>query len=161
MAVNFKSDNIQKHSELAGKIKAGLKAEGTTIKETESHSVYLANLPAGVEKKQVEELAKYNGRFVTAAHVAVGEMAAEIFKGDKTALQVEAEIGFFGKSDSININVARSKTFQNHLAKDPADKEVVKHLVMQTTVTSSSVKGSGLKAVRDSMSEEFQGMFKK
>jgi hypothetical protein len=32
---------------------------------------------------------------------------------------------------------------------------------MQTTVSSSSVKGNGLKAVRDTMSEEFAGMFSK
>ena len=118
-------------------------------------------VPEGITAGQVEELSKYNGKFVTATHVAVGEMAAEIFKGDKAAESIEAEVGYFGKNDSISINVARTKTFQNHLAKDPSDKEVVKHLVMQTTVSSSSVKGNGLKAVRDTMSEEFAGMFSK
>lgn len=161
MSVNFKAENLQKHSELAAKIKGSLKVEGTTIKEGESHSAYLANLPEGQTAKSVEELSKYNGRFVTATHVAVGELAADIFKANKSVDSIEAEVGYFGKSDSINISVARTKTFQNHLAKDPSEKEVVKHLVMQTTVSSSSVKGSGLKAVRDSMSEEFADMFKK
>lgn len=161
MGVNFKAENLQKHSDLAAKIKAALTVDGATIKETESHSAYLAGLPEGHTAKTVEELSKYNGRFVTATHVAVGELAAEVFKGNKAVDTVEAEVGYFGKSDAINISVARSKTFQNHLAKDPSEKEVVKHLVMHTTVSSSSVKGSGLKAVRDSMSEEFAGMFSK
>lgn len=161
MGINFKAENLQKHSELAAKIKSGLKVDGSSIKETESHSAYVANLPEGHTAKSVEELSKYNGRFVTATHVAVGELAAEVFKGNKSVDVVEAEIGYFGKSDAINISVARTKTFQNHLAKDPSEKEVVKHLVMQTTVSSSSIKGSGLKAVRDSMSEEFAGMFSK
>jgi len=161
MSVNFKAENLQKYSELAGAIKASLTAEGTIIKESKPHSAYLENLPEGVTAKSVEELSKYNGRFVTATHIAVGEMAADIFKANKSAEAVEAEVGYFGKNDTININVARSKTFQNHLAKEPGEKEVTKRLVMQTTVSSSSIKGSGLKAVRDSMSEEFADMFKK
>ena len=161
MSVNFKAENLQKHSDLATKIKAGLVAQGNVVKETVPHSTYIENLPEGITSGQVEELSKYNGKFVTATHIAVGEMAAEIFKGDKSVVNVEAEVGYFGKNDSISINVARTKTFQNHLAKDDADKEVVKHLVMQTTVSSTSIKGNGLKAVRDSMSEEFAGMFSK
>lgn len=161
MSINFKAENLQKHAELAKSIKSSLKADGTIIKESEPHLAYLANLPEGHTTKTVEELSKYNGRFVTATHLAVGEMAADIFKANKNIDTVEAEIGYFGKNDSININVSRSKTFQNHLAKDPTEKEVTKHLVMQTTISSSSVKGNGLKAVRDSMSEEFAGMFNK
>ena len=162
MSVTFKSENLQKYSDLAQKIKNKLKVEGNNvIKETEFRSAYLENLPEGHNEKTVEELAKYNSRFVTATHIAVGEMAADIFKNNKNIDTVEAEVGYFGKNDSININVARTKTFQNHLAKDPSEKEVVKHLVMQTTVTTSSVKGSSLKAIRDSMSEEFANMFNK
>lgn len=161
MSVNFKAENLKKYSDLSSKIKSGLVAQGNIIKETNPHSVYNDNLPEGITANQVEELSKYNGKFVTATHIAVGEMAADIFKNNKNIETVEAEVGYFGKNDSISINVARSKTFQNHLAKDPSEKEVVKHLVMQTTVSSSSIKGSGLKAVRDSMSEEFAGMFNK
>lgn len=161
MSVNFKAENLQKHSELAAKVKSCLVVNGATIKEGESHSAYIANLPEGHTAKSVEELSKYNGKFVTATHIAVGELAAEVFKENKGIETIEAEVGYFGKTDAINISVSRTKTFQNHLAKDPSEKEVVKQLVMHTTVTSSSVKGSGLKAVRDSMSEEFAGMFSK
>ena len=111
--------------------------------------------------EHVEELAKYNSKFVTSAHVAVGELAADIFKQNKNIDQVEAQLGFFGKTDSIEIGVSRTKTYQNHLAERPEDKEITKHLVMKTTVTSQSIKGYGLKSVRESMSEEFQGMFSK
>jgi hypothetical protein len=161
MSVNFKTENLQKHKELSDKIRENLVAEGTLVKEKEPHLAYYDNLPEGVNQKQVEEIAKYNTKFVTAAHVAIGELASEVFVKDKTAQQVEAELGFFGKQDKINITVDRSKTYQNHLAENDADKEVTKHLVMKTTVTSQSVKGYGLKAVRESMSEEFQGLFKK
>lgn len=161
MTVNFKSESVVKHKDLSDKIKEGLEVNGTTIKEKESHSAYFANLPEGVEKKHVEELAKYNSKFVTSAHVAVGELAADIFKQNKNVDQVEAQLGFFGKTDSIEIGVSRTKTYQNHLAERPEDKEITKHLVMKTTVTSQSIKGYGLKSVRESMSEEFQGMFSK
>jgi hypothetical protein len=161
MTINFKAENLARHKDLSDKIKDTLVVEGTVVKEKEAHSAYLSNLPEGIGKKEVEELSKYNSRFVTATHVAVGEVAADIFKSNKGAQQVEAEVGYFGKSDTINISVSREKTYQNHLAKDPSEKEVTKHLVMQSTITSQSVKGHGLKAVRDSMSEEFSGMFKK
>lgn len=161
MTVNFKADNLQKHKPLSSKIKEACVVDGTSIKETESHSAYYGNLPEGITKKEVEELAKYNSKFVTAAHVAVGEMASEIFVKDKNASEVNAQIGYFAKTDDISIAVSRSKIYQNHLAENEADKEVTKHLVMKTTVTSQSVKGYGLKSVRESMSEEFQGLFKK
>lgn len=161
MSVNFKTENLQKHKELSDNIRNSLTTEGTSVKEKEGHSAYYSNLPEGITSKTVEDIAKYNTKFVTAAHVAIGELASEVFVKDKSAQQVEAEIGFFGKQDKINITVDRSKTYQNHLAENDADKEVTKHLVMKTTVTSQSVKGYGLKAVRESMSEEFQGLFKK
>lgn len=159
MSVNFKSDNIQKHKELSDGIKGNLEVVGgNTVKEKEGHGAYYANLPEGIDRKTVEEVAKYNTRFVTASHIAVGEVAAEIFKNDKTINEVNAQIGYFGKTDTIDIGVSRTKVYQNHLADDPADKEITKHLVMKTTVTSQSAKGYGLKAIRESMSEEFQGI---
>jgi hypothetical protein len=161
MAVNFKNETVQKYKDLSDKIKEELVVEGASIKEKESHSAYFNNLPEGVTKKQVEEVAKYNSKFVTASHLAVGELAADVFKSNKSIDQVEAELGYFGKQDTINMTVFREKTYQNHLAKDPSEKEVTKHLVMQSTVTSQSVKGYGIKALRDAMSEEFESMFKK
>lgn len=161
MAVNFKSENIQKHKELSDKIKDTLEVSGSTIKEKEPHSAYFSNLPEGITRKNVEDLSKYNSKFITASHVAVGELAADIFKSNKNIDQVEAEIGYFGKTDSVNISVFKEKTYQNHLAKDPSEKEITKHLVMQSTITSQSIKGSGLKSVKDSMSQEFEDMFKK
>ncbi|EKD89542.1 MAG: hypothetical protein ACD_33C00045G0009 [uncultured bacterium] len=161
MAINFKSDNIQKFKHLSDAIKTNLKADGSSIKETETHSAYIANLPEGITKDTVEDISKYNSKFVTAAHIAVGELSSEIMKKDKSVETVEAEIGYFGKNDSLSITVNREKTYQNYLAKDGDPKEVVKHLVMNTTATIHSAKGSSLKSVKESMSEEFQGMFKK
>lgn len=161
MAVNFKSENIQKYKDLSDKIKDNLTVESNIIKEKEPHSVYYANLPEGITKKEIEEISKYNSKFVTAAHVAIGEVAAEIFNDDKNIDTVEAEINYFGKNDSINVTVFKEKVYQNHLAKDDEPKEVTKHLVMTTSINTVSSKGYGLKAVRESMTEEFTNMFKK
>jgi len=161
MSVTFKSENLSKHKELSDKIKEALVVEGTSIKEAESHSAYFNNLPEGISRKEVEEVAKYNTKFVTAAHVALGEVAADVFVNDKSAQEVNATVGFFGKSDSIDVTINRNKTYQNHLASNDDEKEVTKHLVMKTTVTSQSMKGYGLKSIRESMSDEFQGLFKK
>jgi len=161
MTVKFKSENIQKYRDLVDSIKDNLEVNGTNIKEKESHSAYYANLPEGITKTQVETISKYNSKFVTASHVAIGEMAADIFQKDKNAQQVYGSIGFFSKSDSIDITVNRSKTYQNHLAENEADKEVTKHLVMKAIVTTQSSKGYGVKSVKEAMSEEFQDMFKK
>ena len=161
MTVKFKSESIQKYRDLVDSIKDNLEVNGTNIKEKESHSAYYANLPEGITKTQVETISKYNSKFVTASHVAIGEMAADIFQKDKNAQQVYGSIGFFSKSDSIDITVNRSKTYQNHLAENEADKEVTKHLVMKAIVTTQSSKGYGVKSIKEAMSEEFQDMFKK
>lgn len=161
MAVNFKSENIQKYKELSDKIKDNLEVKDSVITEKEPHAAYYNNLPEGITKKIVDEISKYNSKFVTAAHVAVGELAADVFTKDKSIDTVEAEIGYFGKSDTINITTSREKVYQNHLAKEGEPKEVTKHLVMSTSINTISAKGYGLKAVRDSMTEEFSNMFKK
>jgi len=161
MAVSFNNETVNKYKDLSDKIKENLTNEGNVVKEKEPHSAYYNNLPEGITKEQVEKLSKYNSRFVTAAHVAVGEMAAELFTKDKSLETVEAEIGFFGKNDTINMTVHREKVYQNHLAKDPSEQEIRKNLVIQTTVTTTSAKGYGVKAVREAMSEEFKNMFSK
>lgn len=161
MAVTFTDEKLKKHEDLAAKIKSGLVVDGETIKEAKPRSMYLENLPEGVSEKEVDALAKYNANFVTASHVAVGELAADIFTKDKACQQVDAEIHYFGKSDNLAINVQRKCTFQNHLATNPDDKEVTKHLVMKTVATTTSNRGIGLKAIRDAMSSEFEQMFRK
>lgn len=158
MAVNFKSDSLTKHKELSDKIKGGLTAEGSSIKEAESHSAYFGNLPEGIERKVVEDIAKYNNSFVAAAHVAIGEMAGDIFQADKKIDKVEAQVGFFGDKDKITATVNRSKTYRNNFAETEEDKELTKHLVISSTVHTS---GTGLKSIRNAMSEEFKDKFAK
>lgn len=159
MSIKFQNDKIAKHVDLASRIKTNLVVEGDTIKEAEGHSSYYGNLPEGITKKEVQEIAKYNGKFVTATHVAVGELAADIFKKSKDTNEVNASIGYFADRDSVDINVSRAKTYK--IPNSDNNEEVTKHLVMKTTVTTQSAKGTGLKSVRDSMSEEFKDIFKK
>lgn len=158
MAVNFKTESLQKHKDLADKIKSGLVAEGSTIKEQESHSSYFGNLPEGLDRETVESVAKYNNDFVSAAHVAIGELSADLFRNDKEIDKVQAQVGFFGKRDKITATVNRSKTYKNNFAEKEEDKELTKHLVISSTVETS---GYGLKSIREAMSTEFAGKFAK
>lgn len=158
MAVNFTTDTLQKHKPLANAIKEGLVVEGNTIKEAESHATYFGNLPEGIERDTVESIAKYNNDYVGASHVAIGELAAGIFNEDKDAQKVEASMGFFGKKDKLTTTVHRTKTYRNNFAEKEEDKELKKHLVMQTSIQTS---GHGLKSIRESMSEEFKNSFAK
>jgi hypothetical protein len=160
MAVKFTSGNLKKHAQLVDDILEVLEVENDLIKEKESHSAYLANLPEGISKKNIEDISKYNSKFITAAHIAVGELAADIFMNDPGREVVLAKLGYFAPQDSFEISVSREKTYQNHWGPEGTT-EVTKHLVMSTSVAAESLKGYGLKAARDSMSEEFANMFKK
>ena len=155
MAITFKSEVTDKHAELARSIKEKLIVDGNSIKEEESHSAYFSNLPETLTRQAVDDVAKYNSRFVTAAHLAIGELAADVFVENKDAQEVNASIGFFGKTDNISVNVLRSKTYQNHLAKEGEPQEVTKALVMKTNVTMQSASGYGLKPLRDEISQQF------
>lgn len=158
MSVQFKNETVTKHKELADKIKANLVAEGSKVKEKESHEAYYDSLPENLDKKTVEAVASYNQSFVTASHVAIGEMAASIFNENKDIDRVDAQIGFFGKRDKITASVNRTKDFRNNFAEKEEDKILTKHLVMNSTVQTS---GFGLKSVREAMSEEFKDKFSK
>ena len=156
MTVNFNNEKLAKHQTLANNIKSSLKCEGGSIREEESHSAYFGNLPESLTKEVVEDVAKYNGAFVSAAHVAIGELAAEAFVGDKDLERVNAKIGMFGKHDKLTASVHRQKQYLNNYAEKEEDKTIVKHLVIQSTVETS---GYGIKSIRDAMSEEFKDRF--
>lgn len=158
MAVTFNSEALAKHSELASKIKQTLSVNNSTIKEEESHKAYYENLPEGIEKETVEKVAGYNQSYVAAAHVAVGEIAAAEFNSNKELERLDAQLGFFGKKDSIEMTVHREKTYRNNFAETEEDKQLKKHLVISASVKSS---GHGLKPIREAMSEEFTNTFAK
>lgn len=158
MSVEFKSDKLTKYRVLADKIKANLKTEKASIKEETSHGAYFANLPEGIEEKVAKELAKYNSDFVSAAHLAIGETAADMFKKEKTLNKVNAEIGFFGNRDKITATVDRTKQYTNAFAEKEEDKKITKHLVVSSSVQTS---GFGLKSIRNEMSKEFKDLFSK
>jgi hypothetical protein len=159
--MKFTSDVVAKYQDLANNIAEGLEVADTNIKEKETHGTYYANLPEGQTKHTIAELDKYNRRYITATHIAAAQVAADIFKKSKSVNTLHASVGFFGPNDSIDIKIDRSKTFNNHLAKDEANKEITKHLNMMTTVTIKSCKGTSIKNVKDAIGEEFKGMFSK
>lgn len=158
MSVNFKSEALQKHAGLAASIKDSLEVKGTSVAEKESHGAYYSNLPEGLTKEVVEDLSKYNNAFTAAAHVAFGEVAADIFVNNADAQKVNGEIGFFGKRDNIELTAHREKTYRNNFAESEEDKELKKHLVINASV---NVSGYGLKSIREAMSEEFKDKFAK
>lgn len=158
MAISFNAEALKKHKPLSDAVKGTLEVNGTTIKEKEDHKAYFENLPNDWDKEKVEELSKYNHSFVAATHVAFGELASEIFEENKEAMRVDCKVGFFGARDSIATTVHREKVYSNNFAETEAEKKLTKHLVMNTTVETSTY---GLKSIRESMSEEFRDRFAK
>lgn len=154
--VTFKSEALQKHRELADAIKSNLKVEGAVITEDKSHKPYNENLPEGITVETVKTIAKYNNQFVRSAHLAVGETAAGILNKDKNLDRVQAKVGFFASSDSVNMTVDRSKTYPNPQAKDGQPEKITKHLVISTSM---DIRGQGLKSVKEEMSTEFKDRF--
>jgi hypothetical protein len=151
----------QDYNALASKIKENLAVQDGGIEEKEKHSVYDQNLPEGITPETVKSISKYNAAFVNASHIAVGQMAAELFKEDKKKQTVNASIGFFGPDDTVDITVHRSKTFTNSFAKEGEPKEVEKTLYMQSSTTVRSNNGSGLRSLKEELSKELSSMFKK
>lgn len=158
MSVTFKAEGLKKHEGLVGNIKSALTVEGTAIKEKESHSAYYSGLPEGFDPEKVETLAKYNNQFVQATHVAIGELATETMLANEEITRMDAKVGYFGQRDNIEVTVHKNKTYRNNFAEKEEDKELQKHLVMNTSINTS---GYGLKAIKDMLSEEAKGLFSK
>lgn len=162
MSVHFEDEKLAKNKELSDRIKAGLEVDGAKIKEKEKHKTYFDNLPEGLTEQTVKDMSEYNNKYVLGAHVAVGELAAEVFVKDKEIDLVDANVGFFGPKDKITMTVRRSKEYNGRSpnSKDDADKDlkVTKHLVMLSEVETS---GSGIKKIREAMSAEFKDRFVK
>lgn len=156
MTVHFKNDTVAKHRELADKIKDNLVVDGTTVKEKEAHLAYDASLPEGLTPAIVKSVARHNADFVKAAHVAVGETAASIFKKDKSAEKVTAHLGYNAPSDSLNFTVERTRVYPNPQAGEGDPAKITKNLVVGMT---SDIRGQSVKSLRDSMSEEFTNLF--
>ena len=156
--VVFSNEYANKYRALADKIKSNVAVEGSTIKEVEDHGAYNANLPEGVTPETIKTISKYNAEFTKAAHLAIGETAAELFDSDKNLTKVHGKIGFFAAHDSLNFAVDRSKEYNNSLAKEGEPTKVTKHLVISCD---EDIRGSGLKQLRDAMSVEFKDRFAK
>lgn len=149
----FKDEKLAKHKELADKIKESLQREAGMITEREDRGAYLANLPEGINKEVVDTLSKYNNGYTVAAHVAIGEMAAEAFKADKKLDRIDSKLTVGGVRDTMEVTVHREKTFKNSFAKTPEEETIHKSLVMTTKIQSNT---TGLKSIMKAMSEEFK-----
>lgn len=156
MSVRFNGEAIEKHRALADSIKTGCKIDGTSINETESHTAYNANLPEGVTTETVKTLSKYNANFVKAAHVAVGELSADILSKDKSVEKTIAKIGYFAPGDSLSFTTERSRVYPNPQAAEGEPNKVTKNLVLTMT---TDIRGQSVKSIRDTMSESFKNQF--
>lgn len=156
MTVTFKNETVAKHRDLANIIKNTLTVDGTVIKEKEAHLAYNQSLPEGLTPDTVKAVAKHNASFIKAAHVAVGETAAGIFKKDKTVEKVSAHLGYNAPSDSIDFTAERTRVYPNPQAGEGEPTKVTKHLVLTMT---DDIRGKSVKSLRDAMSEEFKNQF--
>lgn len=160
MSVTFKNEGLAKHRDLANSIKATLHREGAQILEKESHGAYNANLPEGFTADSVKALTRYNGHYLKASTLAVGEFAAAEFKTDKKLQELTAKVGFQAPGDAYVFSVEREHEFPIPRGKDEAPdaprRKTVKHLHIERTVELS---GTSIKSVTSLMSEEFKDRF--
>lgn len=163
MALQFNSTRIDAHRELADKIKEGAKVDAGNrqITEVTPGGTYMGNLPEGLTPELVAAKAAYDSRFLSASHVAVGELAAEIFNNDQEAKEVSAAFGYGDARGKVSFDVTRQAEYRNSFAKEGEPTHVTKHLVMSATVHATSNIGHGLKALREDLAEQFVGSFKK
>jgi hypothetical protein len=160
MSITFKNEALSKHRQLADSIKATLHREGTQILEKESHGAYNANLPEGFTPESIKVLSKYNGNYLKATTLAVGEFAAAEFKGDKKLQELTAKVGFQAPGDAYVFSIDREREFPIPRGKDEADdaprRKTTKHLHIERTV---ELTGTSIKSVTALMSEEFKDRF--
>lgn len=160
MSVTFKNESLAKHRVLADQIKSSLQIDGRQIVEKESHAAYNANLPEGITPDTIKQISKYNGQFLKAATIAVGEMAAAEFKANKDVDELTATVGFQAPGDAYTFTVDRKRSFPVPHGKDEPEnaprRTVNKMLHIERTV---QISGTSIKSVSSVMSEEFAGMF--
>ncbi len=163
MAFKFNSDKTEAHRTLADAIIGGVTRDDKTgvISETEQGSVYMGNLPEGLTPELVKAKAEYDTRFLSAAHVAAAEVAADMFMTNCELQQVKGNIGYADQKGSILFNIDRSVEYRNSFAKEGDPQTITKHLVMTATVNTASGTGHGLKSLRADMSEQFAELMKK
>lgn len=146
----FNTPQTDKFQTLADSITENLDVKGNVVTEKEPHKPYYDNLPEGVTVELVETISDYNSKFITASHVAVGQLAADIFRNEKDVHAVHGQIGFNGKNDNIEISVDRSKTYRAGFG--PNDNgTVTKNLCMTASVNTKSTTGHHIDSVRKAM----------
>lgn len=157
MSVRFNGEIVEKSRELADAIKAGCEVKGNHISEKESHSAYNAHLPEGFTPDSIKELGKYHANYVRAAHIAAGELSADIFKKDSNAKTATMSVGYFVPTDGLNFTVERSRQYPNPQAGDGSEDKITKDLVITMGATH---KANSVKSLRNAMSEQFKNSFK-
>ena len=160
MSTVFKTDGLAKHRDLADLIKPTLVRDGTSIVEKESHAAYNANLPEGITPETIKSINKYNGVFLKASTLAVGEIAADIFNKDKKINELTAKVGFQAAGDSYRFSIDREREFpiprRSDEPEDAPRRKTTKHLHIERTVELS---GTSIKSISSVMSEEFKDRF--
>jgi hypothetical protein len=157
--ITFSHNAINKHRDLAEKIRENLEIDGVTIKEKEVHGAYNANLPEGLTPEMVKDLSRYNSAFHSAAYVAVAETAAEMFAANQEATRINAQLGYNAQGDQLNMTVDRSVAYPNPKAKEEGQPEkILKQLVVSSSV---DLRGTSTKSLRNALSAEFENYFAK
>lgn len=152
MSHKFTTPAIDKLRPVVDRIKEGVIREGDHFSEATSHSAYNANLPEGLTPDVVDSVQKYNITFVKAAHVAVGELGADVFAANKSVDKVTAKLGFFGPGSHVELAAERSHSFLNPQAKPGEDATIVK----ECFVSGKTVVSTGdVRSIRTAISQQF------
>ena len=164
MSVIFKNDKVTEHRASVDKIKAALQRGdnntkgAATFKEAEPHTAYNACLAEGLTPEIIEKVSQNNQAFAKATHIAVAELAGDVFVADPNIDKVVASVGYFGGNSSLITSVDRSKEYPNIKAGEGEPTKITKHLVVSQD---EDIRGHGLKSLKDSLSAEFKDSFLK
>jgi hypothetical protein len=128
-------------------LKSSIEHKGNGLLETKSN-VYKETLPEGITDETIKTINKHNMDFVRASHAAVGEVAIDVFRQDKEIQSVHTKFDFMG-DNTLSLNVAREKTFNNPSTGEKIDRPGY----MSSEVKTKGLKGTSVQRIKDIVAE--------
>ena len=102
---------------LAAKIEASTKVDKKTGVSPDNDTAYAECLPENLTMETVTNVHDYDTTFVAAGTYVAGKLWIDAMKGNKSLEEGTTKFNMAGKN-ALEVNVQRSKSFQNPLVKD-------------------------------------------
>lgn len=132
--------------DMAGTIKAKFSVDSNTGAGTVGEDLYKESLPEDIDLKTIERVKAHDRTFIAATAHAFGELAIEAMKKNSKLENASIDIPM-SKYDNVSHNIARHRTYQNHLVK--GNEVIEKWGIMDTAYKAKGGRNIGdLKRVR-------------